>query len=625
MMKSKIYKALLLCCMIISLGSCSKNYLNVSDELAGQLTLDQIFSTPANARAFHRNIFAGIGTSSAMVFQLSTTSVRGVDNPWPAFTDENRNQQGAFRLEPPAGFNASNAPFSRWDLYLYIRQANVFMANAKVIPRVGGTSSSGTVADAIEEPEYKKLMAQARFLRAYYHYLLFELYGPVPIMDKAVNPNDADLDFERNSVDEVVNFVTKEMDAVAPDLDEYISLTDINNLALPTKGVALAVKAKILVMAASPLYNGGFAEAMALTNKSGKKLFPAKDDNKWQKAVNALQDFISFSVGKYDLYREFTAGVLDPDKSIYQLFQAMNSEVIWASGNEAYGSISTGDGMVRRATPRSQGGYGNVGPTQELVDAFFMKNGKSINDAGSGYSEVGFSTVTEVPAGRSEAGTFNMYVNREPRFYASIVYHGKRWPVTNALIKFTKGNGNDIASNYSITGYNMYKRLNRTVSQSVTTAPKTFYRPSFIFRLAEFYLLYAEALNEVNPADPKIAQYVDLVRDRAGIPKWSVSNPAIIGNQTLQREAIRKESRVELCFEGQRYFDVRRWMIAENASGQGAQGGPFYGMNVGAETDADFLKRTQYETRVFTRAYYLWPIPLAEIQKSTKLIQNPGW
>ncbi|MNI11116.1 SusD family protein [compost metagenome] len=299
--------------------------------------------------------------------------------------------------------------------------------------------------------------------------------------------------------------------------------------------------------------------------------------------------------------------------------------MIWASGNEAYGSISSGDGLVRRATPRSQGGYGNVGPTQELVDAFFMKNGKSINDSGSGYSEVGFSTVTEVPAGRSEAGTFNMYVNREPRFYASIVYHGKKWPVTNALIKFTKGNGNDIASNYSITGYNMYKRLNRTVSQSVTTAPKTFYRPSFIFRLAEFYLLYAEALNEVNPADPKIAQYVDLVRERAGIPKWSVSNPAIIGNQALQREAIRKESRVELCFEGQRYFDVRRWMIAENASGQGAQGGPFYGMNVGAETDADFLKRTQYETRVFTRAYYLWPIPLGEIQKSTKLVQNPGW
>lgn len=93
----------------------------------------------------------------------------------------------------------------------------------------------------------------------------------------------------------------------------------------------------------------------------------------------------------------------------------------------------------------------------------------------------------------------------------------------------------------------------------------------------------------------------------------------------MQGEAIRKESRVELCFEGQRYFDVRRWMIAESASGQDALGGPFYGMNVGAETDADFLKRTQYETRVFTRAYYLWPIPLAEIQKSTKLIQNPGW
>jgi hypothetical protein len=625
-MKSKLYQVILFCCIIVSLGSCSKNYLNVSDELAGQLTLDQIFTNPGNTRSFHRNIFAGIGISSAMSFTTAGASPRGVDNPWPAFTDEIRNQQGAFRLEPPAGFNSSNPPFSRWDLYLYIRQANIFMANAKIIPRLGGTSASGAVADAIEEPEFKKLMAQAKFLRAYYHYLLFELYGPVPIMFKIFNPDDADLDFERNSVDEVVNFVTQEMDAAAIDLDEYIPLTDINNLALPTKGVALAIKAKMLVLAASPLYNGGFTEGLALSNKDGKRLFPAKDDSKWQKALTALQDFINFSVGKYALYNEYTGGVLDPDKSIYQLFQAMNSEVIWANSNESYGSISAGDGTVRRSTPKSQGGIGSTGVTQEVVDAFFMKNGKSINDPGSGYSETGFSTVTEVPAGRSEAGTFNMYVNREPRFYASIVYHGKRWPVTNAIIKFTVGSGNEFGANYTMSGYYMYKRLNRTVSQSVSSAPKAFYRPSFIFRLAEFYLLYAEALNEVNSSDPKIAQYVDLIRERAGVPKWSVSNPEIVGNQELQREAIRKESRVELCFEGQRYFDVRRWMIAERPSGQGAQGGPFYGMNMGGvTTDADFLKRTQYETRVFTRAYYLWPFPLVEIQKSRKLVQNPGW
>jgi len=606
---------------MFSLGACKKSYLNVSDELAGQLTFEQIFANPGYTRSFHRNIFAGIGTSSAMSLTPAGALPTGVDNPWSAFTDELKNQQGAGRVETATGFNSSNAPYTRWNLYQYIRQANIFMENAKIIPKTG-------LADAIEEVEYKKLMAQARFLRAYYHYLLFELYGPVPIVVKIAQPTDADLDFERNSVDEVVNFVTTEMDAVAPALDEIIQLTDINNLGLPTKGVALAVKAKILVLAASPLYNGGFPEAMALTNKDGKKLFPTKDDVKWQKALSALQDFIDFSVGRYNLYKEFTtptSGIIDPDKSVYQLFQAMNSEVIWASANEAWGSVASGDGTTRRATPRSQGGgFANMSPTQELVDAFFMKDGLPITQSPL-YSETGFSTATEVPAGRSEAGTFNMWVNREPRFYAAVFYHGRKWQVTNQVVKFNKGNGNDISSNYPMAGYLMIKRLNKTVHQAVSAAPKVFYHPSFIFRLAEFYLLYAEALNEVNPSDPRILTYVDYIRERAGIPKLTVVMPGIVGNQTLQREAIRRESRVELCFEGQRYFDVRRWMIAENPSGQGAQGGPFYGMNMGADVEADFFKRTIFENRVFTRAYYLYPIPLSEMQKSRKLVQNPIW
>src|SRR5690606_37013546 len=167
-----------------------------------------------------------------------------------------------------------------------------------------------------------------------------------------------------------------------------------------------------------------------------------------------------------------------------------------------------------------------------------------------------------------------------------------------------------------------YKRLNRRIYNS-GTHPKSVYRPAIIFRLAEFDLLYAEVLIVVSPADLWVVEYVDKERERAGIPKLAVIKPEIIGNQDLQREAIRREMRVELATEGQRYFDVRRWMIAENAPGEGGQGGAFHGMNLDAPFDG-FHVPTLIENRAFNRSMYLYPIPLVEVQNSREIIQNPG-
>ncbi|TKC09507.1 RagB/SusD family nutrient uptake outer membrane protein [Pedobacter frigoris] len=601
--------------VLLNISACKKNFLDVSSELASQLTMEEIFSNATYSRQWHRNIFTGIVNSSGIILNTGSGGVTGLDNPWPAFTDELKNAQGTLRSTTSTGYNAGSAPFSRWNLFQLIRQANIFLEKAVVIPNTGGT-------DFIEEAELTKMKAQARFLRAYYYYLLFELYGPVPILDKSVDPGSSELDFERNSVDEVVKFISDELTAVANQLD--IQITDQNFLALPTKGVALAIKAKLLVYAASPLFNGEFPEALVLTNPSGKKLFPVKDDTKWQKALTALEEFIEFSNGKYELYRANTNGVYDVDKTLYEMFMKYNNEIIWANPNELWGNVG-GDGTQRRATPRNQGqGFACIAVTQELVDDFFMNDGLPIEESPA-YSETGFSIAGEDPSNRTEAGTYRMWVKREPRFYQSVFYHGRKWHVTNGVVKFNKGNGNDnSAADYPWSGYLMYKRISRIVHNTGSN-PKTDYHPSIIFRLAEFYLLYAEALNEVRPNDPKIIEYVDKIRERAGIPKLSVIKPGIIGNKDLQREAIRREMRVELCMEGQRYFDVRRWMIAGNAVGDGGQAGSFYGMNMAANTEADFFKRTTYETRVFSKSMYLFPIPLTEIQKSKKLIQNPLW
>ena len=144
-----------------------------------------------------------------------------------------------------------------------------------------------------------------------------------------------------------------------------------------------------------------------------------------------------------------------------------------------------------------------------------------------------------------------------------------------------------------------------------------------VIRYADVILMYAEALNHVNPADERIIAHIDSVRYRAGIPLLKDIKPEIKGNQTLQEEAIRKERRIELFAEGQRYFDVRRWMCADEEGYK--QGGPVHGMNMNADNLEGFMERTPFETRIFERRMYLYPIPLNEIQKSSKLVQNPGW
>ena len=256
-----------------------------------------------------------------------------------------------------------------------------------------------------------------------------------------------------------------------------------------------------------------------------------------------------------------------------------------------------------------------------------MKDGKPIK-------ATSFLPKSELyPANEAEMGTYNgvqvskMYIDREPRFYNTVTFSGMKWHMSNQEIQFSRGgrDDNSVADGAPLTGYLLYKRMNRTVyGGNISGAVTSKYRPVIIFRLAEFYLLYAEMLNEVDPGNADVLKYVNLVRRRAGLDDLEALNPAIEGNQTLQREAIRRESRIELATEGQRYFDVRRWMIADKAPGEGGQGGDFHGMNVDQAQPA-FYTRTKLQTRSFKNKNYLYPIPLDEIKRSDVLVQNPGW
>ena len=619
--------------LLIALLSCvsSCDYLGVSEQLAGGLqNTEQVFDNVSYTKRWYANVFAGIPDYSG----INSLNVGAFKNPWTGMCDELVVGYGNSSKYNNSDRNASNMGFHRYgDCYKYIRQANIFLQKAHPIV------TTGTQGDQLLEDELTQMKANVRFMRAFYHYLLFEQYGPIILVKDKIYDATEDQDVPRNTVDEVVAYIDSELTAVASELTQEPIFEDKDHRAWPTKGVALAVRAKLWLYAASPLLNGGYREALAVTNPDGTRLFPDYDAGKWEKALAACKDFIDYAeAGRYELYKEYkddNGAVIDPDKSVYNLFQKYTHEIIWATANNDWGGMN-GDAFDRRIAPRCEkNGLGSTGVTQELVDAFYMKDGLPISATAylpqsTLYQEEGYGTYKDQNDNFSKKYTnvsvSNRYLNREPRFYNTVFFNGRQWPVScNQVLFYNGGNSGVQEGQATLTGYMLFKRFNRSVSLTNPGVASQF-RPSIIFRLADFYLMYAEAANEVNPNDVRVLKYLNLVRERAGLPGVETLNPAIRGNQELQRAAIQRERQVELATEGQRYFDVRRWMIADK-NGEGRQNGYAHGMNVRGEPNDidDFNRVVEASQIVFNRKMYLYPMPDSEMRKTKNLVQNPGW
>lgn len=619
----------LLIALLCFVSSC--DYLGVSDQLAGGLqNTEQVFDNVSYTKRWYANVFAGIPDYSG----INSVNVGAFKNPWTGMCDELVVGYGNSSKYNNSDRNAANMGFHRYgDCYKYIRQANIFLQKAHPI------MTTGTQGDQLLEDELTQMKANVRFMRAFYHYLLFEQYGPIILVkDKIYNATE-DQDVPRNTVDEVIEYIDSELTAVASELTQEPIFEDKDYRAWPTKGVALAVRAKLWLYAASPLLNGGYREALSVTNPDGTRLFPDYDSGKWEKALAACKDFIDYAeAGRYELYKEYkddNGAVIDPDKSVYNLFQKYTHEIIWATANNDWGGMN-GDAFDRRIAPRCEkNGLGSTGVTQELVDAFYMKDGFPVSATAylpqsTLYQEEGYGTYKDQNDNFSKKYTnvtvSNRYLNREPRFYNTVFFNGRQWPVScNQVLFYNGGNSGVQEGQATLTGYMLFKRFNRSVSLTNPGVASQF-RPSIIFRLADFYLMYAEAANEVNPNDARVLKYLNLVRERAGLPDIETLNPAIRGNQELQRAAIQRERQIELATEGQRYFDVRRWMIADK-NGEGRQNGYVHGMNVRGESNdkEDFNRIVEASQIVFNRKMYLYPMPDSEMRKTKNLVQNPGW
>ncbi|TRZ41317.1 RagB/SusD family nutrient uptake outer membrane protein [Robertkochia solimangrovi] len=595
------YIAVLL--LSVLLFSCEDDFLDqVPDD---RLTFDQTFSQRNTVEQYLANIYSRVPDEHAQ---------RYVDyfnaGPWTGVSDEAdytwssvwSNSMNIGDWNPTSG--SVNNIWSSF--YRGIRSASTFIQNVE------------NCQNCTDE-KLKQYKAEARALRAFFYYNLMRSWGPVILLgDEPISP-DADLsELNRSTMDQCVAYVVSELDTAADELTDFPY--DGQNAGKMSRPFALALKVKVLMLNASPLFNGN-SDLAELVNADGTSLISQSVDvSKWQAAADAAKDFLDeFVPGTFSLYRENDSnGTFSPYLSTRNvMITDWNEEIIFARPRGQSYFFYDVTPFHAQYSSEVKGG-GALSATQEMVDAYFMANGRSIDDPESGYNTDGFSDF-QAPYDIQERETYNQWVNREPRFYVGITYNNSLWLNRNYGNVVTEtwygGNsGRAVGGNdYSNTGYVVRKNATTDVWWNTGYAIP-------MLRLAEIYLDYAEALNEAAPGNTEILEYLNSIRERAGIPGYGDTGLPVPASQSAMREAIHKERRVELAFENVRYFDVRRWKLAENAFS-----GAMHGLDINAPSESNFYNVVSFENRVFNPRHYLWPIPQDEINSNPMLIQNPGW
>jgi hypothetical protein len=597
-MKKILYISLSL---LIGMSSCKKYLSQVPDDV---ITVEKIFTSKANTDRFLANIYNPMPNELMQRYNGSENS-----GPWTASSDEakyNWDFNYSNNMNSSTWSNTDGAVAQYWrNYFVAIRNATYFMAN------IDNANSA-----EIEPSRKKAYKAEARALRAIYYYFLLRTYGPVPIIGETVLDINSSIDtfrLPRATFDEGIDYVVAELDGAYADLQVGPFQNEYGRM---TKGICKAYKVEALLLKASPLYNGN-QDFASLKNPDGTALISQTFSvEKWKTAANAAKEFITeFVPNTYDLYKENDS---DPFLAAYKscryvMINEWNKEWIMARPNSNnYSQYDRTPKHVGSPSGIQYQGGGALGVTQTMVDAYFMANGRSIDDPQSGYQKTGFSDF-KAPSDASAKSTYNQWVGREPRFYVGVTYNKSTWLQGNITTDFTfDGNSGRSKSTSDVTptGY--------TVRKNVANGDGA--RGALMLRLANIYLDYAEALNESDPGNPDIIKYLNLIRERAGIPQYgSPALPAPAG-QIEMRTAIRNERRVELAFENIRYFDTRRWKIAEVTDN-----GPFYGMDM-SKSDNSFYNKVLLETRVFRKNRdYLFPIPNDEVLVNPNMVQNPGW
>ena len=552
--------------------------------------------------------------------------------------------------------------------YEAVRKASTFIDN---VDRCG----------ELTEVEKADMKGQMRFIRAYAYWSLIRHFGPVPLIPEHgldVSLSYEELSLPRASLDEIVAFIDQDLVVAARSLP---MVRTVNNMGRPTRGAALALRARILLWVASPLMNGN-RDLFNVKDNRGRQLVPQEyDESKWAKAAAAAKEVMD--LGIYELYtiepspdtpeyerppynaefsdKNFPDGWADVDpylsyKSIFDgtIIGSKNPELIFTRTSRGNEQINH---WVSNCMPRTLSGSNLIGVSQKQVDAYYMDNGQTIQEAEATgyYKEDGFTTssnpLNEGGAPFLPANVSWQYAHREPRFYASIAYCGSIWVCASANEAqyrnkqiFYYRDLNDGKQGFKedcpLTGIGFKKFVND--EDAFTQGGYRMDKTENTIRYAEMLLIYAEALNELTPGKSytveryngetmtvqrdvnEMRSAMKPIRMRAGVPDF---DDVVYANQELFRTALKRERQIELvgenCF---RYYDLRRWKDALLEENQ-----PLMGCNINISDDVtrvqEFYRPTVVASmpKVFTQRMYLWPFPDKEMKRNVNLTQNPGW
>lgn len=676
-MLNKYYKFLLTIVSIVFLISCS-DYLDSDKYFKDRTSLETIFTDRVRTEEWLAYAYSFINGECADIIAKAGNGSPHVYDDAMYFGDRD------VKYDPKDAWDLSYNKFRLGEYneneyneiwprcYKGIYQASVFIHNIDM-------------NETMRPEEILDYKGQARFVRAYFYWLLLRKYGPVPLMpDEGIDYTKSydDIATPRSSYEEVAEFISNEMVQSAKEL-QYLRRNDNENVARPTIGAALATRAYALIYAASPLANGNNDEfAQAFIDDKGQRLLSQDySEEKWAKAAAAARDVME--LGVYDLYtaafstsdngphdrptiappsdsdfsnQDWPNGWrnIDPFKSYRNFFTGAvspvdNPELIFS---RVHNTNQVAE-LVIHQMPRDFGGWNTHGLTQKMVDAYYMNDGSDVpgkdKEVGRGDGSerpTGFTTQDDVDAGRYKpllADVSLQYADREPRFYASVAYNGVVWHYlsrTEANERhrqtfYYRGGGNGFMNSpfHLRTGIGVMKYVNPEDAPGnirLKTEPA--------IRYADILLFYAEALNELDnsynieswngTSTYTVSRDIDEinrgthpVRIRAGLPDYSAS---VYADKDELRKMIKRERMIELLGEGKRYFDLRRWKDAEIEEAL-----QIYGCNV----IMDSSRKDEFHQPVpiynlsstFSPKLYFWPIRHDELKHNKRLTQTPGW
>lgn len=638
-------------------SSCS-DYLDVDKYFYDQLSIDSAFSKRKYVDGWLSNAFEPIQyitEGEGMRRWMSDDIVKY----------EGRDYQNGNYSSSTNNGDSENLLYKAYEA---VRKASTFIDN---VDRCG----------ELTQVEKADMKGQMRFIRAYAYWSLIRHFGPVPLIPEHgldVSLSYEELSLPRAPLDDIIDFINEDLVIAARSLP---MTRTVNNMGRPTRGAALALRARILLWAASPLMNGN-KDLFNVKDNHGNQLVPQEyDESKWAKAAAAAKEVMD--LGLYELYtiepdpdtpeyerppynakysdKNFPDGWANVDpylsyKSIFDgtIIGSKNPELIFTRTSRGNEQINH---WVSNCMPRTLSGSNLIGVSQKQIDAYYMDNGQTVQEAKATgyYKEDGFTTSDNPlnPGGAPflPANVSWQYAHREPRFYASIAYCGSIWVCASANEAqyrnkqiFYYRDLNDGKQGFKedcpLTGIGFKKFVND--EDAFTQGGYRMDKTENTIRYAEVLLIYAEALNELTPGQSytvekyngetmtvqrdvnEIRSAMKPIRMRAGVPDF---DDVVYENQELFRTALKRERQIELvgenCF---RYYDLRRWKDALLEENQ-----PLMGCNINISDDEtriqEFYRPTVVASmpKVFTQRMYLWPFPDKELKRNVNLTQNPGW